>query len=95
MLLVHMVTMTTDSVSTGTGNIVFLIFTAPEVLSMGNIKQKDISHVKDFAKSVGGVKSTDPVLLVRVLCKSRILHYAKVGKIDKWPFQVKLFISFC
>ena len=62
-------------------------FTAPDLLGLENVKPQDVLRIKDFTKSSNTVKS-DAVLVVRVLCKSRILHYAKVGKNDKWPFQV-------
>lgn len=57
---------------------------------LGDTKVQDIYSIKDLAKKWSTVKIANPVLLVKVLLKSRMIHYAKPGKNDKWPFQVCL-----
>lgn len=60
---------------------------APVPSDLGSIAEQDIYRIKDLAKD-SGIKSTNPIIVVRVLCKSRMLHYSKPNKNDKWPFQV-------
>lgn len=62
----------------------------PTVADLGDTKVQDIYSIKDLAKKWSTVKIANPVLLVKVLVKSRMIHYAKPGKNDKWPFQVCL-----
>ena len=44
-----------------------------------------IAEVITKSRNLHGVK---PALLVRVVRKSRLLHFGKPDKVDKWPFQV-------
>ncbi|XP_053400712.1 RPA-related protein RADX-like [Mercenaria mercenaria] len=67
--------------------------TVPAVADLANTKLQDIYSIKDLAKKWSTVKIAHPVLLVKVLLKSRMIHYAKPGKNDKWPFQAHLLIG--
>ncbi|XP_053402529.1 RPA-related protein RADX-like [Mercenaria mercenaria] len=67
--------------------------TVPAVADLGDIKLQDIYSIKDLAKKWSTVKIAHPVLLVKVLLKSRMIHYAKPGKYDKWPFQAHLLVG--
>jgi len=61
-------------------------FTVPARCGLGDVKPQQIYGVKDLARS--SVSGADPAMVVRVMAKSRMLHYSKPGKNDKWPFQV-------
>lgn len=65
----------------------------PTVNDLGSTRVEDIYSIKDLAKKWSTVKIANPVLLVKVLQKSRMIHYAKPGKNDKWPFQAHLMIG--
>ncbi|XP_052271788.1 RPA-related protein RADX-like [Dreissena polymorpha] len=57
------------------------------------VEAKDIYGIKDLARSWGSVRASNPALLVRVQVKSRMIHYAKPSKNDKWPFQAHLLVA--
>ncbi|XP_052766526.1 RPA-related protein RADX-like [Mya arenaria] len=65
----------------------------PDASDLGSTKPEEIYCIKDLPKSWSSTRVTNPTLLVRVLLKSRMLHYAKSGKNDKWPFQAHLLIA--
>ncbi|XP_060561130.1 RPA-related protein RADX-like [Ruditapes philippinarum] len=67
--------------------------TVPAVTKLCDTKIQDIYSIKDLAKKWSTVKIANPVLMVKVLLKSRMIHYAKPGKNDKWPFQAHLLIG--
>ncbi|KAL5009197.1 hypothetical protein ScPMuIL_014778 [Solemya velum] len=58
--------------------------------SLGDISVDDLYTVKEVSKNWMSIRSAQPAVLVTVLQKSRIIHYAKPSKDDKWPFQVHL-----
>ena len=64
----------------------------PQRPCLEKVSVQDVYSVKDMAQRWHSFKASNPALLVRVLMKSRILHYAKPHKNDKWPFLVGIAI---
>ena len=53
---------------------------------LGDFTPVDLYSIKEIAQNWRCLKS--PPIVVRVLCKKRVIHYAKSYKNDKWPLQV-------
>ncbi|KAK3587732.1 hypothetical protein CHS0354_042688 [Potamilus streckersoni] len=60
--------------------------------NLGGAGEK-IYVIKEVAQKWTFIRHINPVLVVRVLLKSRVIHYAKPGKNDKWPFQAHLLVA--
>ncbi|XP_033735502.1 RPA-related protein RADX-like [Pecten maximus] len=61
--------------------------TDQESKSVGTVTEQDIYKVKEIAKKWTDLKTISPYMIVRVVGKCRLLHYAKPSKSEKWPFQ--------
>ncbi|XP_021347288.1 uncharacterized protein CXorf57-like isoform X2 [Mizuhopecten yessoensis] len=61
--------------------------TNEESKSIGGVRAQDIYKVKEIAKKWTDVKTINPHMIVKVVGKCRLLHYAKPCKAEKWPFQ--------
>ena len=64
------------------------IFPGATSQSLGDVREEDLYCIKDLATQWNSIRATKPAVLVRVIMKSRLIHYAKPNKDDKWPFQV-------
>ncbi|XP_041352769.1 RPA-related protein RADX-like [Gigantopelta aegis] len=53
----------------------------------------DVHTISEVTRKWKSVRDVKPALLVRVLRKSRLLHFGKPHKDDKWPFQLQLLVG--
>ena len=60
-----------------------------DLQGLGDTREEDLYSIRDLAKKWNSIRAAKPAVLVRVVLKSRMIHYAKPNKSDKWPFQVK------
>ncbi|XP_060070528.1 RPA-related protein RADX-like [Ylistrum balloti] len=58
-----------------------------EAKSVGAVTAEDIYQVKEIARNWTELQIVNPRMVVRVICKFRLLHYAKPSKLGMWPFQ--------
>ena len=58
--------------------------------SLGNISSQDLYTVGEVANRWHAVQAARPHLLLRVMRRSKLFHYARPNTRDKWPFQVGL-----
>ena len=51
-----------------------------------DVRPVDLYTLRELSNNWRGLKN--PPILVRIVSRKRILHYAKMTKNDKWPLQV-------
>ena len=54
---------------------------------LGSLTPIDLYTIKEMSIYWRSLKC--PPILVKILSKKRVLHYAKPSKNDKWPLQVR------
>jgi hypothetical protein len=70
-------------------NQLFLISGNPEMYNgLGNFTPLDLYTIEEISSYWRSFIECPPIL-VKILSKKRVLHYAKPSKNDKWPFQGK------
>ena len=56
--------------------------------SLGDIRSCDLYSLKEVVNRWHSVQAAKPRLLLRVMRRSKLFHYAKPNIQVKWPFQV-------
>ncbi|KAK7488417.1 hypothetical protein BaRGS_00020391 [Batillaria attramentaria] len=61
--------------------------------SLEEVTASDLYSLREVAKNWRSVKQCKPRLLLRVMRRPRLVHYARPEKSDKWPFQLPLVVG--
>lgn len=68
----------------------FPFFAVEVSISPGNVTSQDLYSLREVATRWHSIQAAKPRLLLRVMRRSRLIHYARPSTRDKWPFQVGL-----
>ncbi|PVD25995.1 hypothetical protein C0Q70_13663 [Pomacea canaliculata] len=60
---------------------------------LGDVTSTDLYTLKEIIRKWKDIQSLKPHLLVRVMRRSRLVHYARPDKQDKWPFQLPVVVG--
>ncbi|XP_076464298.1 RPA-related protein RADX-like [Babylonia areolata] len=61
--------------------------------SLGNVSSPDLYSVREIAAHWQTLRASRPRLLLRVMRRSKLFHYARPSKTDRWPFQLHLVVG--
>ncbi|KAL8576918.1 hypothetical protein ACOMHN_004364 [Nucella lapillus] len=61
--------------------------------SLGSVSTPDLYSVREIAARWPSLRAVKPRLLLRVLRRSKLHHYARTNKTDRWPFQLHMVVG--